>query len=277
MELKSKNLALHFININRYEDALVEVDELLSIKPEEGYYLYLRGYCLYYLDKNSEAAKFLKEAINKGYPEVMCHYMLGRVYQDMKKLQAAENSYKIVLNIDPNDAHTLAIYGYMLYTNSKKKKGIELIEKALELEPNDSFVLHYAFYYYLNNKNKDKAKLETILERYIENCNSEVGSCIKIGYYEYGRRNYKLAAENFKKAYLLDPTNKAILKILMESENMASTLYGPIRFFNRISENKFLYLLVLVILLISRLLFLVIFYMIFLRILAQYKRRRMGI
>lgn len=275
MELKSKDLVLHFININRYENALGEVDKLLAIKPEEGYYLYLRGYCLYYLSKNREAEMFLKEAIKQGYSEEACYFMLGRVYEDMKNYVAAEKNYKIVLDINPKDAQTLAIYGHMLYINFKMRKGIELIEKALELAPNDSFVLHYAFYCYLSEKKPER--LHKILESYIENGGSEIGSCIKIGYYEYEKENYKLAVENFRKAYLLDPTNKAILNTLVNAENMASPLYAPLRFFNKLSKNKFLYIFMLAVLLASRLLLIFILYMVCIKIISWYKRRGMGI
>ncbi len=202
----------YFYNINRYETALAKLDQLLADYPNESELLYLKALGLFYLDCNDEAEDCCIQALTNGSSACDCNFLLGRIYMETKKLVQAEQCFLEALRIDPQRADIIAAYAYLMLTAGNKNKAQKLLKEALKMDPEDESVLHYNFFYSLIINNK--SDLVESFEQYMKSSQGEVNKLTKIGIIEESRGNYKAACESFKQAYLLDPTNEVILKLV---------------------------------------------------------------
>lgn len=205
----NEEIIRHYMNINKYEKALNEVEKLLVKNPENPYYLYLRADCLFRLNRCDEALVEMKSALEKGYSAELCIGLMGMMYWGLNNNGEAKDCFKEALRLNPNDAEVIAAYGVIQYTESSNiKKFGESIKDSLKIDPNNQVAMRCAFTYYLIKK--DKTRMKNILERYLEHTGDEIGKLRMLGDYELHLRHYKKAREHYKQAFLLDPTNKAI-------------------------------------------------------------------
>lgn len=225
------NETLHYIGIQRYEQALDALYFLLSEKPNDGYALYLAAHCHYNLDNYIEATSYCIESMQQGYALLQCHYLLGRIYMDTDELVKAEQSYIEVLRNNPHHAPALAAYGMLMLKTGHGKKADELMEEAMRVNSEDAVVLHYKLMYYMF-KNK-KSEQIVVLEKFINNTNNEVSKLIHMGMYNMYHKNYKAARENYRQAFLLSPTDKVLLEILKDLDKECSIFYLPQRLINK--------------------------------------------
>ncbi|MDF2531652.1 MAG: Tetratricopeptide repeat [Clostridia bacterium] len=226
------NEALHYFDIQRYEQALDALYIVLSEAPNDGFALYLAAYCHYYLDNYKEAADYCVESMQQGFGMLECNYLLGRIYMDNDELVKAEQSYIEVLRNNPQHGPALAAYGMLMLKTGHEKKAKELMEEAMRVDPEDTVVLHYKFMYYLF-KNK-KSEQIIVLQRFINSTGNEVAKLINMGIYNMHNKNYKAARENYRQAFLLNPTDKNLLEILKELDRECNILYLPQRFINKV-------------------------------------------
>ena len=234
---KSEEIALHYIKISKYVNALKEVENLLLQNPKKAYYLYLRADCLYYLDRYDESLTEIKRALEEGYSAETCNELMGRIYWQMDNISEATKCFEEALRINPNNAKTIVKYGYMLYELNKEGKGGQFIKDALKIAPNNSLVLHYAFYYYKGQKDKKETKL--ILEKYLEYSGSEIGKLEKLGDYEFFLKHYKQAKEHYKQAFLLNPISKHIHRKITMVDLCRLRLGLPINKIAKVQVNIF--------------------------------------
>lgn len=229
---KILNEARYYYEIGRYEQTINKLDQLMALKPNDNYTLYLKASCLFHLNKYNEAEEYCKDALNYGFSICECNYLLGLIFMDSDKYIKAEECFLESLRENPHRADVIATYGYLMLNTGNDKKSAKLMEEALRIDSQNETVLHYRFYYYLA-KNKREDQIE-ILEEYLQVANSEVTKFIKIGMMEFCSGNYKEARENFKQAFLLDPTNEHILSILQSAEEGSNILFLPQRIISRL-------------------------------------------
>jgi len=245
---KTLNEARHYYELGRYEQALAKLDHLLSISPNDGYILYLRAGCLFYLDRYDEAIDYCNQALTNGFSVTECSYLLGQILMATNRYAEAEECFLAALREDPQRADVMAAYGYLMLKTGYDKKARKLLEEAISVDPSDEVVLHYKFFYHLA-KDKRGDQIE-VLEKYLQSCDSEVRKLIKIGIMEAGSGNYKAARENFRQAFLLDPTDEHILSLIQDLEKSSSILYFPQRIIERIGGPAVIWLGMVVTLLI---------------------------
>lgn len=136
------------------------------------------------------------------------------------------------LEIDPQSPETLAEYGYLLLLCGYTEKADEIMNEAVRLDPEDSIVLHYK--YYFEHANGRKKKEKEAVEQYVINSSDEVQKLVKIGLTEYKNNRFKSAKEHFRQAFLLEPTNEYILEILEELDEINHFVFFPNRLFSKI-------------------------------------------
>lgn len=226
------NEALHYFDIQRYEQCLNALHFVLSESPNEGFALYLAANCYYNLDNYKEAEEYCIDSMRQNYDMVECSYLLGRIYMDNEEFVKAEQSYIEVLRNNPQHGPALAAYGMLMLKTGHEKKAKGLMDEAMRVDPEDSVVLHYMFMYYLF-KNK-KGEQIIVLQKFINSTGSEVSKLISTGIYNMHNKKYKAARECFRQAFLLNPTDKVILEILTDLDRECSILYLPQRFINRV-------------------------------------------
>lgn len=69
---------------------------------------------------------------------------LGTQLQESGKLAEAEQVLLSILNLNPNQAQALHLYGIMMHQAGQSQRAIELIEKAIRLDPTNSMFLSNA-------------------------------------------------------------------------------------------------------------------------------------
>lgn len=114
------------------------------------------------------------EAIEKaqGYAETKeqkrsVYFTKGSLAERQKRYEEAEKHFRLVLELDPNDASALNYLGYMLADlNVRLEEAYNLIKKAVELDPdNGAYLDSLGWVYYRQNK-LDLA--EELLQRAIQ-------------------------------------------------------------------------------------------------------------
>jgi tetratricopeptide (TPR) repeat protein len=81
-------------------------------------------------------------------------YVLGAIYERQKKFDDAEQEFRKVLDVNPNNGPVLNYYGYMLADRGVRvEEAASLIERALKQEPNNGAYLDsLGWAYYKQNK-----------------------------------------------------------------------------------------------------------------------------
>jgi Tfp pilus assembly protein PilF len=80
--------------------------------------------------------------------------MLGAIYERQKKFDDAEQEFRKVLDVNPNNGPVLNYYGYMLADRGVRvDEATSLIQRALQQEPNNGAYLDsLGWAYYRQNK-----------------------------------------------------------------------------------------------------------------------------
>ena len=81
------------------------------------------------------AMESISRAMDLNENDFECHRMLSAVYLSRHEYQLAEEHGRRAHDMNPNDPRVLAGYGEVLARVGKPEEGIELLEKALSLDP----------------------------------------------------------------------------------------------------------------------------------------------
>lgn len=106
-----------------------------------------------YSEAEQSAQKAEQIAKQSGEKET-AWYMLGAIYERQKKFDLAEQQFRKVLDVNPNNAPVLNYYGYMLANRGiRLEEATSLIQHAVDQEPNNGAYLDsLGWAYYKQNK-----------------------------------------------------------------------------------------------------------------------------
>ncbi len=106
-----------------------------------------------YSDAEQSAQKAERMARDNDDKET-AWFMLGAIYEREKKFDLAEEQFRKVLDVNPNNAAVLNYYGYMLADRGVRlDEAIAMIQKAVKLDPNNGAYLDsLGWAYYKQNK-----------------------------------------------------------------------------------------------------------------------------
>jgi tetratricopeptide (TPR) repeat protein len=130
-------LAQIYTRLRRWKDAEDELDkaEVLSTKPEERIYVY---------------------------------FLQGALAERQKHYDSAEEAFRKVLTIDPNNAETLNYLGYMLADRGVRlDEALSMVQKAVSAEPQNGFYLDSLgwVYFKMGQYTLSEVNLNKALER----------------------------------------------------------------------------------------------------------------
>lgn len=232
IESKDFEEALHYIRIHRYEKANHLINSLLSQSPLDAQLLYHKAYCHFQLDEHDEAIECCLEALNAGFSLEDGNELLGLIYMDLDEYVKAEQFFLEVLRLNPQNVVVLAKYSSIMLNTGHEEKAKKLLDEALRLDPENEFALHYSFIYFLA-KNKKMEQMDALI-KYLEVSETDVRKYLNLGVMEYFKGNYKEAREQFRQAYLLDPTNNNLLELLDMVNRQSHILYLPQRVIEKV-------------------------------------------
>jgi len=150
--------------------------QYIKISNEEEYYLEMAGY--------------VQRAIDLDENDFECNRMLCFAYLTQHKFNKAEEYGKRAFDLNPNDPRVSSGYGEVLIRVGRCEEGIELLKKALELDPVP-----------MGQTNSDKRLSDLLLGYFLFNKPEE---CLEIG--------GKLQNIDFRSWLILLESNKALEK-----------------------------------------------------------------
>jgi Flp pilus assembly protein TadD len=92
---------------------------------------------------------------------------LGLIYLKQKKFQAAKDTYKMILNIEPKDAQSHFYLGNIYDQSLDRPAAIKELYKSLELKPDYPEALNYLGYLFVET-NRDLDKAEVMIKKALE-------------------------------------------------------------------------------------------------------------
>ena len=150
--------------------------QYIKINDEEEYYLEMAGY--------------VQRAIDLDENDFECNRMLCFAYLTQHKFNKAEEYGKRAFDLNPNDPRVSSGYGEVLIRVGRCEEGIELLKKALELDPVP-----------MGQTNSDKRLSDLLLGYFLFNKPEE---CLEIG--------GKLQNIDFRSWLILLESNKTLKK-----------------------------------------------------------------
>jgi tetratricopeptide (TPR) repeat protein len=154
-------------------------------------------------DALAEAGKLASKPEDKEY----VLYFQGALYERQKKYELAEQSFRQILQTHPDSGPTLNYLGYMLADhNMRLEEALNMIKRAVELEPQNGAYLDSLGWVYFKLANYDQA--EDYLRRAAEKTPNDATIQDHLGELYAKTGKLKLAAMHWERA--LDEWNKSI-------------------------------------------------------------------
>lgn len=228
----SIELIEHYYQINRYDQVVKFIKNVMDEQIENARLWYMLGYSNYQLNCYEEAEEQLIESMRLGAAREHALFILGHLYMETEQYKKSEEAFLEALRIDPNDAQTHASYALLMKKLGHREKAKMLIGKALELEPGNPHVLRY--YFRLEGLTSEKAKRLQALEHYMNSGDSELSKLVQLGMHASLQNNTGEALEYFRQAFLLKPEDQQLLTILEEMTIQNHPLLMPLRLVERI-------------------------------------------
>lgn len=124
---------------------------------------------------------------------------LGQIYLQQGKLLDAENTYKLILDLDPNDA-SAHYYLANIYNELNKDELVEQeLKEALRLNPDYHEALNFLGYMYVDkNKNLDEARI--MIEKALEFDPDSGAYRDSLGWFYFRKGKYKEAIVELESA-----------------------------------------------------------------------------
>ena len=172
--------------------------------------LYLNLSSLYEaLEKLDDALALLLDAEKRFERETRLQFRIGVLYDALGKRAESIERMKIVISINPLDAQALNFIGYTYAEMGiNLEEALSHLKKAVEIRPNDGFILDSLGWVYFKLKKYDEAV------RYLEEAVALVPDDLTIaehlGDVYLARREYKKALASYRKALEIEPDRQEL-------------------------------------------------------------------
>jgi tetratricopeptide (TPR) repeat protein len=153
-------LEIHIIERN-YAAAIADGEEALSLFPNQAYLYFFTALAYSQTQKHEKAVSYLKNASSLEVEEKgllsQIYSSLGDSYNSLKKFKESDQSFEKALQINPDNAYVLNNYAYYLsLRNEALDKAASMSKRSNELEKdNSSFEDTYAWVLFKQKKYKD--------------------------------------------------------------------------------------------------------------------------
>ena len=118
------------------------------------------------LERYDRALKAAKQAVALDPESYMGHYVLGFIASMQEDWEIAESSLKRANELKASNAEILRCLGWVLFRRGQKVQGIVTLERALNLDPENTLSLCDLGVCYLEAQNLSKA--HTLFERVLD-------------------------------------------------------------------------------------------------------------
>jgi len=242
---KETRVIQHFFDMDRFEAAVPSIEKLLEndpFDPDASFYM-----AVVHLSKSDyeSARQMCEQALRYGYDSAQCYYLIGLTHEEEKSFKEAEEAYLSALELEAENGDILASYGFLMVKAGFEEKALKLLEEAKRLAPNSGHVNQIILQYYFAKSDQKQQLL--YIQTVMESAGSEIQSLVNLGLFHALKNEDKAAMEYFRQAFLQDPTNSNLLKILEEYDEMTHPLFFPQRLIKKAGGPAVIYSLFLVI------------------------------
>ncbi|GGB59345.1 hypothetical protein GCM10011316_34230 [Roseibium aquae] len=215
-------IAINYNQLDRLEDARAHLAALIEEEPEELEAIITLGNVLRSHQKFAEAEEIYSKGIeslgtlkNENW---LLFYFRGICRERLGKWDDAENDFRTSLELNPDQPLVLNYLGYSLVDQGLKlDEALEMIRKAVDLRPNDGYIVDSLGWAYYRLGRYEEAVVE--LERAVElrPADPVINDHLGDAYWKVGR---KLEARfQWNHARDLDPEEDELPKILDKIAN----------------------------------------------------------
>jgi len=150
-------IALSFIQLNRYKDAIQYLLKANKIDPDNPSYLYELGFCYNKINELNKSIEFYTKYLELDPFADNIWYNLGIVYNKANELEKAVEAYDFALAINPEHSYSCFNKANILVSLERYKEAIDAYENYMELEDEIAEALTYIGECYEKLDEKDKA------------------------------------------------------------------------------------------------------------------------
>jgi len=163
-------------------------------------------------DMPEESVEVLTEAITNHPGNQDLLYSRAMVAESIGKLEMLEQDLRTILKIDPENAQAMNALGYTLTDRTDRhEEALQLINKALELRPNDPYYLDSLGWVYYRMGDLEKA--EYYLREAVE-IQADVEFVAHLGEVLWKQNKKNEARKYWEQGKKLDPNNKVLQETL---------------------------------------------------------------
>lgn len=215
-------MALNLDELKKLDEARIEMDQLVQSDPSDLVASLSYGQMLVRHEKYTDAVKIYEAAIAQVSNPQRFHWNLfyrhGIASERSKNWPAAEKSFLKALELFPDQPNVLNYLGYSwVDMNINLDDGLNMIRKAVELRPQDGYIIDSLgwAYYRLGRYEDAVSELERAIEKKAEDptINDHLGDA----YWRIGRRLE--ATFQWSHAVDLKPVDSELIKIKEKLKN----------------------------------------------------------
>ena len=211
LNLDHKNAYFHIGNVyeelKEFAKAAEAYENFLNLKPESAWEAYFRlGLCRIEIGELEKSITAFQSALKDKPRDFKINYNLAQTYQKLKQHEKAEEVFKFLAQISPDDASTFYRTILRMYDEvGKSEKAIEAAKYIIEMNPENEIDVYNLGLMYMKLKRHNEA-IETFNEVLALNPAYEY-AYYYIGYCYSQQKKYRKSIEAFKKFVELDPDN----------------------------------------------------------------------
>src|SRR3546814_79877 len=178
-------------------------------------------------DRLDEAVATL-EAANQAQPDtVEIKYERAMLYERQARYDERETQLRQVIALDPDHAHAYNALGYTLADrNQRLPEALDLITQALELQPDDPFILDSMGWVKFRMGDK-QAAVDYLSRAYAQRPEADIAAHLAEVLWAEGKRQQ--AEEMLHAGFKKDPKNQTLLDTAKRSEEHTSELQSLMR------------------------------------------------
>ncbi len=191
--------------------AVKHLKDAIAVEPNKiDYYLNLSA--LYEsLGKTDIALQLLSDSEKRFIDEPKLHFRIAVLYDKLGKKSESIVSMKKVLLLTPKDPQALNFIGYSYAElGINLDEALEYVKQAIELRPNDGFIMDSLAWVYFKRKNYDEAI--RLLEEATKLVEDDSTILEHLGDVYLAKQDRQKALKAYKKALEVDPTRKDLIE-----------------------------------------------------------------
>jgi tetratricopeptide (TPR) repeat protein len=242
---KESRVIQHYFDMDRYEEAVPSIEKLFENDPFDPDAFFYMAVVHFSKSDYASARKMCEQALNYGFDPAQCYYLIGQAHEEERNFKEAEEAYLSALELDPENGDILASYGYLMVKAGFEEKGLQLLVEAKRVTPASERVNQLILQYYFAKSDQNQQFL--YIQNVMEGASSEIQNLVNLGLFHALKNEDKAAMEYFRQAFLLDPTNSDLLKILEEYHQLTHPLFFPQRLIKKAGGPAVIYSLFMVI------------------------------